>query len=126
MIYDFDKNSPVPSMAKIEEMLLTLGIYPKYKGYKYLIDAALFVINDKNAVNNLTQNVYPNIAKTNNTTITQVQSAIRNVIDVMYCRGNTNKINTLFGFNIVDKNTKLTSADFIGMFANEVVLSKLI
>ena len=57
MIYDFDKNSPVPSMAKIEEMLLTLGIYPKYKGYKYLIDAALFVINDKNSVNNLTQNV---------------------------------------------------------------------
>ena len=126
MIYNFDKDNAVPSITKIEEMLLTLGIYPKYKGYKYLLDAAIYVINDKNSVNNLTQNVYPIIAKVNNTTISQVQSAIRNVIDVMYCRGNTNKINAMFGFNIVDKNTKLTSADFIGLFANEVVLSKLI
>ena len=124
MSYEYDKT--VEYSNKISEILITLGVFPKYAGYNYLRKGILYAISCPDAVNNLSKDFYPNVAKICNTSVGKLQSAIRNVLEVIYDRGYIKKINGIFGFKVVGENDKLTSSEFIALLSNEVLVNKIL
>ena len=111
--------------TKISEILITLGVFPKYAGYNYLKQGILYAIDNPESINNLSKDFYPNVAKICNTSVGRLQSAIRNVLEVIYDRGYVKKINGIFGFKVVGENDKLTSSEFIALLSNEVLISRI-
>lgn len=72
----------------ISDILHEIGIPTHIKGYTYLRKAILISFFDPNAVNSITNLLYPSIAKYYNTGISQVERAIRHAIEVAWHRGN--------------------------------------
>ena len=107
---------------KISEILLRLGVYPKYKGYNYLKDSVLYAYEKPEALSNLKNNLYPIIASKHNISVCQIQSGIRNVVEMMYLRGYVNKINEIFNVKIISDNEKLTSGELIALLSSKVFL----
>lgn len=125
MSFNFYENSEEYSNT-ISEILITLGVFPKYAGFNYLKSGILYAIYYPEAVNNLSKEFYPKVASICNTSVGKLQSAIRNVLEVIYDRGYVKKINGIFGFKVVGDNDKLTSSEFIGLLSNEYLIRRFI
>ena len=110
----------------VSEILITLGVFPKYAGFSYLKNGILYAIKYPEAVNNLSKDFYPKVATLCNTSVGKLQSGIRNVLDVIYDRGYVKKINSVFGFKVVGENDKLTSSEFIALLSNEFLINKML
>ena len=52
------------------------------KGYQYLREAIIIAVNDMDVINAITKVLYPQVAKTFQTTPSRVESALRHAIDV--------------------------------------------
>jgi two-component system response regulator (stage 0 sporulation protein A) len=76
------------------------------------------VIEDLTAINSITKLVYANIAKEFETTQTRVERAIRNAIEITWCKGDIECINSLFTHELNKRRTRPSNAEFITMVAN--------
>ena len=85
------------------------------------------VVNNIDIINQITKQLYPDIAKRFNTTTSCVERAIRYAIEEGWCRGNINTQNKLFGYTVKQEKANptnsefiVTVADYIGMLESEV------
>ena len=74
------------------------------KGFKYLCDAIFICIKDENALDNLSKNVFPQIAKKyNEKSFFKVKWCIEQVLKTMY---NNTKISIISNYFSIDENLK--------------------
>lgn len=99
-----------------------LGVPAHIKGYQYIRDAIMMVIEDMEAINSITKFLYPTVAKHYNTTSSRVERAIRHAIEVAWDRGNPEILNELFGYTILSSKGKPTNSEFIAMIADKIRL----
>jgi len=109
-----------PDLAtELSNILQESGILPHIKGYQYLREAILEVIEDVELLSAVTKELYPNIAVKFNTTSSRVERAIRHSIEVAWNRGQLQNINNLPGFNVNFDKGKPTNSEFIALISDK-------
>lgn len=103
---------------KITDIIRKIGIPPHLKGYYYVREAILLVIENDDLIGAVTTKLYPLIAKKHHITANRVERGIRHCIGVACSRGNTLFIDHLFGpgkatQGITNKLFILTIADLL-------------
>lgn len=68
--------------ALVTNMIHEIGVPAHIKGYQYLREAIMMVVNDIDIINQITKQLYPEIAQKYHTTPSRVERAIRHAIEV--------------------------------------------
>lgn len=108
---------------EITEILHEVGIPAHIKGYMFLRTAIMITYENIDMLGQVTKVLYPDIARTYNTTSSRVERAIRHAIEVAWNRGNTDAINDIFGYTVSASKAKPTNSEFIAMIADKLRLS---
>ena len=108
--------------SKISDIFLLVGIPAHIRGYHYLREAIKMVIEDKDCINRITKQLYPNVADKFNTTQSKVERAIRHAIDVAWSRGKAEGINQAFGYTVYGNFDRPTNGEFIAIVADKLNL----
>lgn len=106
----------------VTDIIHEIGIPAHIKGYQYLRYAIIMVANDIEIINSITKSLYPTVAQAFNTTPSRVERAIRHAIEVAWDRGDTDVLNSFFGFTIANSKGKPTNSEFIAMIADKMRL----
>lgn len=106
----------------VTSMLHEIGIPAHIKGYHYLRDSILMVVEDIDMLNAITKILYPTVAKKNHTTSSRVERAIRHAIEVAWSRGKIDTIEMLFGYTVSNGKGKPTNSEFIALVADTIRL----
>ena len=114
-----------PLDEEVTGILHQIGIPAHIKGYLYLRDAILMVVEDVDLLGSITKILYPEIATRFNTTASRVERAIRHAIEVAWARNNVDVIKKFFGYTISSEKGKPTNSEFIAMIADHMRLSKV-
>lgn len=84
--------------AKIEDALLSMGVPAGIKGFTYITDA-IQIFDERGTNIRMTKELYPAIAKKNNTTPSRVERAIRHAFTITRdCRGKYETVERYIGF----------------------------
>lgn len=106
----------------VSNMIKTIGVPAHIKGYQFLRDAIMWVVEDMELINAVTKELYPGIAKKHKTTSSRVERAIRHAIEVSWQRGDVETLNKLFGHTVKFTKDKPTNSEFIAMIADRIRL----
>lgn len=112
-----------PLEEEVTEMMHQIGIPAHIKGYLYLRDAIIMVVEDIDLLGSITKILYPEISKRFRTTPSRVERAIRHAIEVAWARNNIDIIKKFFGYTIKTEKGKPTNSEFIAMMADRLRLS---
>ncbi|ANU28376.1 sporulation transcription factor Spo0A [Planococcus versutus] len=108
---------------RITNMIKGIGIPPHLKGYQYLKEAILLVLEQSEILNKVTKQLYPSIAKKFDTTSSRVERSIRHAIEQAWTRHETvNHISTIFGYSVAHLESKPTNSEFIAMVVDSLKL----
>jgi two-component system response regulator (stage 0 sporulation protein A) len=99
--------------ARIAEVLGRMGIPASILGYRYIKDAVRLCLDDPDAINAVVKVIYTTVAKTNVTTPSRVERAIRHAIEMAWVRGDINYLQTVFSFSANALKGKTTNSEFI-------------
>ena len=88
----------------------------------YLRTAISRTFFDIELLGQVTKVLYPEIAKTYNTTASRVERALRHAIEVAWNRGNIDAIDDIFGYTVSATKAKPTNSEFIAMIADKLRL----
>ncbi len=105
-------------------MLRTIGVPAHIKGYRFLRDAIMMVIEQPELINAVTKILYPDIAAAHDTTASRVERAIRHAIEVAWDRGDIETLNYYFGSTVHSLRGKPTNSEFIAMLADRVTMAR--
>ena len=108
--------------ALVTNVIHEVGVPAHIKGYQYLREAIMMVVNDIEVINQITKSLYPKIAYKYNTTPSRVERAIRHAIEVAWGRGQQEVVENIFGYTISASKGKPTNSEFIAMIADKLRL----
>ncbi len=108
--------------AEVTSIIHEVGIPAHIKGYFYLRDAIMMVVNNVDFLGAITKELYPAVAQKYDTTSSRVERAIRHAIEVAWNRGNIDAITRLFGYTVSHDRGKPTNSEFIAMIADKLRL----
>jgi two-component system response regulator (stage 0 sporulation protein A) len=108
--------------ALVTNIIHEVGVPAHIKGYQYLREAIMMVVNDIDVINQITKSLYPKIAFKYNTTPSRVERAIRHAIEVAWGRGQQEAVESIFGYTISAAKGKPTNSEFIAMIADKLRL----
>ncbi len=100
-----------------------IGIPAHIKGYLYLREAILMVVEEVELLGMVTKVLYPRIAEKYDTTSSRVERAIRHAIEVAWSRNNIDTIKKFFGYTINTERGKPTNSEFIALVADRLRLT---
>lgn len=93
--------------AKIEDALLAMGVPAGIKGFTYISDA-IQIFDERGTSISITKELYPTIAKKNDTTSSRVERAIRHAFErVRSYRGNPEVVNHYIGMDNCENSSSL-------------------
>lgn len=132
-IRDSSENKKTPQKAvnrtsdlNIESMVTSIiheiGVPAHIKGYQYLREAIIIAVNDMDVINAITKVLYPQVAKTFQTTPSRVERAIRHAIEVAWDRGDLETLQRFFGYTVSNTKGKPTNSEFIALIADRLQL----
>lgn len=107
----------------VTNIIHEVGIPAHIKGYQYIREAIMMVIQDNDMINSITKQLYPTVAKQCGTSASRVERAIRHAIEVAWDRGDTDVLNKFFGYTISTSRGKPTNSEFIAMIADKLRLA---
>lgn len=107
---------------EVTKIIHQVGVPAHIKGYQYLREAILMVIEEMSLLGAVTKELYPSIARKYNTTPSRVERAIRHAIELAWERGNIEVINRFFGYTVHMDRGKPTNSEFIAMIADKLRL----
>lgn len=123
--------APEPNLVKTEdlEVVVTdfiheIGVPAHIKGYGYLRDAIIMVVEDPEMINSITKILYPAIAKKYQTIPSRVERAIRHAIEVAWSRGKIETLHGIFGDTINLGKGKPTNSEFIALIADNIRMGR--
>ena len=108
--------------ALVTNVIHEVGVPAHIKGYQYLREAIMMVVNNIDIINQITKQLYPDIASKYHTTPSRVERAIRHAIEVAWTRGQTETVENIFGYTISAAKGKPTNSEFIAMIADKLRL----
>lgn len=108
--------------ALVTNVIHEVGVPAHIKGYQYLREAIIMVVNNIDVINQITKSLYPKIAEKFNTTPSRVERAIRHAIEVAWGRGDQKTVENIFGYTISASKGKPTNSEFIAMIADKLRL----
>ena len=108
--------------ALVTNIIHEVGVPAHIKGYQYLRDAIMLVVEDIDILNQITKQLYPEIAKKYKTTSSRVERAIRHAIEVAWGRGQLETVESIFGYTVSASKGKPTNSEFIAMIADKLRL----
>ena len=108
--------------ALVTNVIHEVGVPAHIKGYQYLREAIMMVVNNIDIINQITKQLYPDIANKYATTPSRVERAIRHAIEVAWTRGQTETVENIFGYTISAAKGKPTNSEFIAMIADKLRL----
>ena len=106
----------------ITTTLHELGVPSHIKGYQYIREGITLVYERPELVGGITKELYPEIAKKYNTTVSRVERAIRHAIEVSWNRGNWQLMEEIFGHSVDIDKAKPTNSEFIVTVADKLRL----
>ena len=116
----------ISGSASIESMVTNviheIGVPAHIKGYQYLREAIIIAVNDMDVINAITKVLYPQVAKTFQTTPSRVERAIRHAIEVAWDRGDLDTLQRFFGYTVSNTKGKPTNSEFIALIADKLQL----
>ena len=83
---------------------------------------AIIAVNDMDVINAITKVLYPQVAKTFQTTPSRVERAIRHAIEVAWDRGDLDTLQRFFGYTVSNTKGKPTNSEFIALIADKLQL----
>lgn len=107
---------------RVTETIHHIGVPAHIKGYNYLREAIILAVKDKSMIERITKMLYPEIAKTFNTTTSRVERAIRHAIEVAWERGDLDVLHQYFGYTVSSTKGKPTNSEFIALIADKIRL----
>ena len=108
--------------ALVTNIIHEVGVPAHIKGYQYLREAIIMVVNDIDVINQITKSLYPEIASKYSTTPSRVERAICHAIEVAWGRGQQEAVESIFGYTISAAKGKPTNSEFIAMIADKLRL----
>ena len=108
--------------ALVTNVIHEVGVPAHIKGYQYLREAIMMVVNNIDIINQITKQLYPDIAVKFKTTPSRVERAIRHAIEVAWGRGQADTVENIFGYTISASKGKPTNSEFIAMIADKLRL----
>ena len=109
----------------VTKILHDLGIPSNIKGYSYIRDAITLVYNNPELIGGITKELYPEIGKKYNISITRVERSIRHAIEVSWNRGDWDLMEEIFGHSVDIDKAKPTNSEFIVTIADKLKLDTL-
>lgn len=106
----------------ISDVMREIGVPAHIKGYQYLRQSIILTVNDPELMHAVTKLLYPTVAKTNHTTPSRVERAIRHAIEVAWDRGDVDVLSSYFGYTIQNSRGKPTNSEFIAMISDKLRL----
>ena len=124
---ELQKNTPQKTDKNSIETMVTgiiheIGVPAHIKGYQYLREAIIIAVNDMDVINAITKVLYPQVAKTFQTTPSRVERAIRHAIEVAWDRGDLDTLQRFFGYTVSNTKGKPTNSEFIALIADKLQL----
>lgn len=116
---DFYQNSLDISITKI---LHELGIPSHIKGYQYIRKAIGIIYDRPETIGGITKELYPELAREFDTSVSRVERAIRHAIEVSWNRGNWDLMEEIFGHSVDIDKAKPTNSEFIVTIADKLRL----
>ncbi len=117
---------PQKDKSSIESLVTSIiheiGVPAHIKGYQYLREAIIIAVNDMDVINAITKVLYPQVAKTFQTTPSRVERAIRHAIEVAWDRGDLDTLQRFFGYTVSNTKGKPTNSEFIALIADKLQL----
>ena len=108
--------------ALVTNVIHEVGVPAHIKGYQYLREAIMMAIKDNDVINQITKQLYPDIAGKYHTTPSRVERAIRHAIEVAWGRGQADTVENIFGYTVSAAKGKPTNSEFIAMIADKLRL----
>lgn len=121
-INEIDKKNQENLEALVTNVIHEIGVPAHIKGYQYLREAIMMVVQDIDVINQITKQLYPEIATRYHTTPSRVERAIRHAIEVAWARGKNDAVESIFGYTISASKGKPTNSEFIAMIADKLRL----
>ena len=117
------KSAPGQSIeALVTGIIHEIGVPAHIKGYQYLREAIIIAVGDMDVINAITKVLYPQVAKTFQTTPSRVERAIRHAIEVAWDRGDLDTLQRFFGYTVSNTKGKPTNSEFIALIADKLQL----
>ena len=108
--------------ALVTNVIHEVGVPAHIKGYQYLREAIMLVVTNIDIINQITKQLYPEIAQKYHTTPSRVERAIRHAIEVAWGRGEQAVVESIFGYTVSASKGKPTNSEFIAMIADKLRL----
>ena len=116
------RNDKAGIEAMVTSIIHEIGVPAHIKGYQYLREAIIIAVNDMDVINAITKVLYPQVAKTFQTTPSRVERAIRHAIEVAWDRGDLDTLQRFFGYTVSNTKGKPTNSEFIALIADKLSL----
>jgi len=107
-------------IAVVTDAIQEIGIPAHIKGYQYIREAIMLVIEDMDVINSVTKVMYPTVAQKFSTTSKRVERLMRHAIDAAWDRGDIEVLQRFFGYTISTSRGKPTNSEFIAMVADRL------
>ena len=121
-IFSGRKQDKTSIESMVTGIIHEIGVPAHIKGYQYLREAIIIAINDMDVINAITKVLYPQVAKTFQTTPSRVERAIRHAIEVAWDRGDLDTLQRFFGYTVNSAKGKPTNSEFIALIADKLQL----
>ena len=116
------RSGPASIEAMVTNIIHEIGVPAHIKGYQYLREAIIIAVADMDVINAITKVLYPQVAKTFQTTPSRVERAIRHAIEVAWDRGDLDTLQRFFGYTVSNTKGKPTNSEFIALIADKLQL----
>ena len=116
------RTGPASIEAMVTGIIHEIGVPAHIKGYQYLREAIIIAVEDMDVINAITKVLYPQVAKTFQTTPSRVERAIRHAIEVAWDRGDLDTLQRFFGYTVSNTKGKPTNSEFIALIADKLQL----
>ena len=116
------RNDKASIESLVTGIIHEIGVPAHIKGYQYLREAIIIAVNDMDVINAITKVLYPQVAKTFQTTPSRVERAIRHAIEVAWDRGDLDTLQRFFGYTVSNTKGKPTNSEFIALIADKLQL----
>lgn len=104
----------------VTDILHDIGVPTHIKGYHYLREAIIIAVEDMDVINALTKVLYPQIARSFQTTPSRVERAIQHTIEISWDRREQNTLHQFFGYTVNKREDKPSAAEFLAVIADNI------
>lgn len=120
---EYDKNKDMEK--NISRILHNLGVPSHIKGYAYIRDSIKIMYQSEDMIGGITKEIYPEIAKKYDSTVSRVERAIRHAIEISWNRGDYEIMEEIFGHSVDFDRAKPTNSEFIATIADHLRLTEV-